>query len=705
MSRPPRLESVLAAAVAVLVHLAAITWACGPFFPAWLLGRDERVLEAPAGLFDKEMERVLPEQASPFRAVVKGDNPFRQTWDMDRADLEQALTVAGASSRERTDLLDAHQRLRSAILATVDPAIRQRMEEEGITPGPPPEMIVPEGLPGEFRDYLRGAVAYHQRRPDEARGDWMKLLERPAAERRFRSTWAAFMLGKSSLEQDPGTAVRWFERTRELAGEGFADSLGLAAASLGWQARAELARGNHARALELYAEQARTGDPTALNSLRFASARTLNAGPEAMRRVVLDPEARRLLAAYLMSYNWGPDLDDPETSERDPRVQDWLEAVKSAGLRDVEEAERLAWIAYSAGDFEAAGQWAERAPEDAVLARWVRAKLLLRAGKLDEAQRLLAETARAVPEADLSGDEAYSRIYEDWGPLATGSRARGEEGTVRLARQEYVPALDAFLRSGYWLDAAYVAERVLTLDELRIYADATWPADLAARYQAEEYPEPYAGGLVAPPEERLAHDLRYLLGRRLARAGRYPEARPYLPEALRPKLDELAAASASGKDKRRAAAERAQALFRAACVTRHQGMELLGTEVEPDWSVFYGNFDPGFIVADRDAREGRSVIPESPDETQRERRHRVSPWKRFHYRYRAAVLAREAAALLPDGSPEKARFLAVAGSWLKGRDPEAAQPFYNELVRCCPKTDLGRQAVERRWFPEVAECE
>lgn len=706
MSRPPRLDSALAAAIAILVHLAAVAWACGPFFPAWLLGRDERVLEAPVGLFDQEVERVLPRQTPPFQAVVAAESPFRQTATVDRADLEKALTAAGVSARQRTDLLAAHKRLREAILAVVGSDPEQSMQEEGAAPPPSlPDLTVPEGLPGEFRDYLRGAVAYYQRRPDEARSYWMKLLERPAAERRFRSTWAAFMLGKSSLEQDPGTAVRWFERTRELTGEGFADNLGLAAASLGWQARAELGRGDHARALKLYAEQARAGDPTALNSLRFTSAEILDAGPEALRRVALDPEARRLLAAYLMSHSWGPDLDYPETSARDPEVQAWLDAVKAAGLQDVEEADRLAWIAYSDGDFEAAGQWAERAPEDAALARWVKAKLLLRAGKLAEAQRLLAETARATPEADLSQEGVYQRAFDGWTPLATGPRARGEEGAVRLARQEYVPALDAFLRSGYWLDAAYVAERVLTFDELRTYVDATWPADLAARYQPEEYPPPYAGGLATPLEERIAYDLRYLLGRRLARAGRYREASPYLPGALRPDLDIVAAAAASGKDEQRPASGRAQTLFRAACALRHRGMELVGTEVEPDWSIFGGSYDPEFIVADRDAREGRSVIPKSADEKKREERHRVSPWKRFHYRYRAATLAREAAALLPDGSAEKARFLAVAGSWLKGRDPEAAQPLYNELVRCCGGTELGRQAVERRWFPEVEGCE
>ncbi|HEX6861977.1 MAG TPA: hypothetical protein VF414_04125, partial [Thermoanaerobaculia bacterium] len=84
-------------------------------------------------------------------------------------------------------------------------------------------------------------------------------------------------------------------------------------------------------------------------------------------------------------------------------------------------------------------------------------------------------------------------------------------------------------------------------------------------------------------------------------------------------------------------------------------------------------------------------------------RNRASPWKRFHYRYRAADLAWEAAGLLPAGE-EKAGMLATAGSWLGARDPQAAQRFYKQLVRCCGNTELGREADELRWFPEADAC-
>ena len=87
------------------------------------------------------------------------------------------------------------------------------------------------------------------------------------------------------------------------------------------------------------------------------------------------------------------------------------------------------------------------------------------------------------------------------------------------------------------------------------------------------------------------------------------------------------------------------------------------------------------------------------EELTRATRSRAEPYKRYHYRYVAAELAWRAASLLPDGVDATANALCAAGSWLKDRDPEAAERFYRALVRRCPETDLGRRAASLRWFP------
>ncbi|HKH49774.1 MAG TPA: hypothetical protein VKM72_34400 [Thermoanaerobaculia bacterium] len=68
-------------------------------------------------------------------------------------------------------------------------------------------------------------------------------------------------------------------------------------------------------------------------------------------------------------------------------------------------------------------------------------------------------------------------------------------------------------------------------------------------------------------------------------------------------------------------------------------------------------------------------------------------------------MAWDAAGLLPDGSDQKARYLATAGTWLKARDADAARPFYKAILECCSSTKLGKEAQQVRWFPEVPECE
>jgi hypothetical protein len=304
-------------------------------------------------------------------------------------------------------------------------------------------------------------------------------------------------------------------------------------------------------------------------------------------------------------------------------------------------------------------------------------------------------------------DDAMQIVYETGEVLAAPQRALGEEAVVRVAQQDYTGALDRLLRAGYWMDAAYLAEQVLTPDELKAYVDATWPADLAAKYEppVSDLGEPLlVGGYTSPEPERLARDVRSLLGRRLAREGRLRDALGYVLPDRRPVLERLAGHVEAGRDRKRPAAERGRELFQAACLTRHKGMHLTGTEVEPDWTLVEGDYNVAeWTFGSRDARRKNRLLRETPGESARVKRNRVKPWRRFHYRYRAADLAWEAAGLLPSGD-EKAGMLATAGSWIEHSDPQAADRFYKQLVRCCGSTELGREADELRWFPEANAC-
>jgi tetratricopeptide (TPR) repeat protein len=685
----------------LLVVAIPTAWACAPWIPNWLIGPDSLVFDGPLGNFADEIARLWPDEQPPgaARYVDPGElQPFGQTVLADRADLEEALAhTPGLLDIQKQAILHNHDRyiayLSGAERTDLDRLLHgTRTKKPGTEPGAPAK-----GMPAELSDYAEGAIAYHDLRFDAAVQAWERLLRRPDAERHYRSIWAAFMLGKVRLRDNPAEAVTWFRRTRMLAAQGFADRLGLAATSLGWEAWAETAQDHWDRALVLYDEQARTDDPSAFASLKLTCGRILAAGPEALDRVARNPQARPILTAWMVSHNTG----DAGTA--------WQKALRDAGVGDTEGADRLAWAAYLAGDFDGAAAWLDQAPESSPVAKWVRARLLLRDGKLAEARKLLDEAAAGLPELDMTMEDATNVNWETGEIMLGPQRASGEEAAVQSTQGDFIGALDRFVRAGYWLDAAYLAERVLNMDELKTYVDDNWPETLATKHKPATGPDDWeplvVGGYTDPDPERLAYDLRHLLGRRLAREGHPDEAMPYLSGEVRSRMEELSTHLAAGRDRSRSAADRSRALFQAACLLRHQGIELTATEAEPDFAVVEGEYDltDEWYGLNREARLDNKVFRPAADERARLERNRLAPWKRFHYRYRAADLAWEAAKLLPAGD-EKAAILATAGSWLKGREPKAAERFYKELVRCCRSTDLGRQADELRWFPEADAC-
>jgi hypothetical protein len=190
--------------------------------------------------------------------------------------------------------------------------------------------------------------------------------------------------------------------------------------------------------------------------------------------------------------------------------------------------------------------------------------------------------------------------------------------------------------------------------------------------------------------------MRYLLARRLVRL--CLPAREYFPEERRARHDELMANLKRGETESLPAEERAAGWWEGAKMIRHQGLELIGTELEPDWHIHDGTSQEGVTTPDRASVKAK-VLVASSDELDRARRHKADPEARFHYRYQAAFIALQAASLLPDNSDEKARILCTAGSWLKAQDAITADIFYKYLVRRCRKTALGSAADVMRWFP------
>ncbi len=679
----------------LILFAAAINTAEACFWPAKvpIVRRGERaVFAAPLGLFQAEVYRILS-ATDPEYPCVLGDNLDRWGYgdvdqtacrkeqdELDAADVRAALASEGRSASDIVRLVDAYRDLRARLSEFAVRVTRWKQHEGGPYPWrigtevlhpvladfPP----VPEGLPGEFDDYLRGAIAYYREQREEAREHWMRLLNRPRSERRYRSTWAAFMLGKSLLESGSEECVTWFRHVRELAAAGFADSAGLAAASLGREAQMDLRMGRLREAMEIYARQCAGGEPGAVFSLRFAAIAALHGTTDELIAVAAGPIPRRVVTAYLVSYGGYVGMEQ-WTMPAAPRddLRRWLEAVEIAGITDVGDADRLAWAAYEAGAWKIARRWAARAPKDATMARWIDAKLDLREGNLPDAASKLADAAHDP---------------ETWDPVTAAdrpfpSRPAEDYALIRLTQQRYTDALDAFLRAGCWQDAAYVAEQVLSLNELRAWIEG-------------------ASDALAPSARS---EVMHLLARRLMRAGKIHEAAAYFPAECSQQYAHFVDALETARDGRLPAARRAQAWWTAAVMTHDVGLDLVGTELDPDWRVWGGYGGAVRFLQSRRRMVAAHRLSASTDELARGARHTVFPDRDVRLRLIAADDAWRAAQLLPDNTDEKALILYTAGSWIKYVDPERADRFYKALVRHCRKTELGQLADKKRWFPRI----
>ena len=700
--------------------------ACGPFFPNGLLdSRSEAVLAMPLANFSNELARLrLPEQK--LKAKSSESDFSTQTAEADLSDLRAALTRDQLLTSESMATLQGYRVEREKLRKYRQAAVTSTSSGDDSADGQPDrtqaspqptatvcDVSVPAGLPDEFADYFRGSIAWHTGKTNEARSNWETLLHRPAADRHHRSTWAAYMLGKSWEVEDPDKAFDYFQQTRTLATRGFSDRLGLAAASVGWEARLQLRKKNFEQAIELYLDQLATGDDSAVSSLSLTVGRLLNGDPRNLFPLAVNPRTRWVINSFIISHRCFTDYSENiNGSERstDSILKAWLSAIEQADVKDMDSAEQLALAAYQAGDWDGSLRWMQRAQATPTM-QWLQAKLLLRSGKSDQAAQVLVDLTRLFPIqkevpivpsqpglADGLTIEGYSYITNR---ISAPAQMLAEMGVLHLCRREYAESLDALIRAGYWMDAAYVAERVLTVGELKNYVDRNWPDIPPPKNVETNQSEIIVTDDYHPPAFDLRANIRHLLARRLLRTESFAEAREYFPTALKTDYEKLVQDITTGRDASLPSLQRAHAYFSAGQILRDAGMELLGTEVEPDWHIHGGAFEGGVTVKGRTADSPDRMLIASEDETRRATASVVAPEHRFHYRYKAGSFAWAAAKLLPDDSDETARILCLAGSWLKNRDPSTADLFYKSLVRRCRHTAIGAQADRMRWFPDL----
>jgi tetratricopeptide (TPR) repeat protein len=387
----------------------------------------------------------------------------------------------------------------------------------------------------------------------------------------------------------------------------------------------------------------------------------------------------------------------PETETKDT----WLDLLdKHPPAKPSPAAAKAAWTCYSRADFDGARRWLEHAPPDAGEVLWLRAKLALRDGKLDEAARLFAKASpfyQYAPEEQPYLPMSYDMQWHDHASRRDWLRGQfqSDRAIVHISRGEFLRAMDFLTKASYHDDAAYLAERVLTTDEL-----VSW----VKRHR--------------PNRAGQGDPMRYLLARRLAREFRFREAAEFMPPEISREFDHYVRLHRAARNRTWPDETKAVIYWNLAVLRRHRGMEMFGYEGAPDNTQWDGAFpgldylscrshaggwrldwsDEVLRITGAQEPQDSAIPPISREEIQRITPHLAAKEPRFHYRYEAAEVAWRAAELLPDNDPRTLFILHEAGRWLANRDPQAADRFYQEIIRRCPELPQWRELDRRRWF-------
>ncbi|MGF6089782.1 hypothetical protein [Pseudomonas sp. 18173] len=646
--------------------------ACGPDFPMRLLdNRGQSLAELPEGNFGFEINRLghaIKGLKNVTAGVHYGDEP-------DLVAQRDLAEQAGLSAEQQ--VLVKH--LRSLTDA-------RQVETEGAQ------------LPPELRLYLAGAVAFDVGDTALAAGYFKKVLALPAEQRAARSTWAAYSLGRAlfamSVEVDASPDLleqsrKAFEQTRQLSIDGFSDPLELGVASLGEEARVVRTAGDWNRAVELYATQNLHGSTVGHDSLKQLMTDLMALPDDQVAELLKGQPVQQLVTASLIS-RLGWSFGDQPANE-----QKMIKLLQNSTRGSLENADRLAAMNYQQGDYASAKAFLEHAG-DGGLAWWLRAKLAVREGDKTAAAAAYAKAAQAFPQNESWGGRRTPDY--DYETLQPKCRVEGESAILALQRGDYLQAFDQLYRSKsiYWFDAAAVAERVLTLEELKHYVDTQVPAPPPLSQQDRDNYVPLP----------VAASLRNLLGRRLLREGHYEQALPYFDnDGLRHKArlygEQRLAADSAWWPTRRAAA-----LFNAAWTAREWGMDILGYEMAPDYATFGGNY----VLENAELKVGPLV---AEDEVKRQQASAAQPDQRYHYRFVATALASKAADNLPHTSQAFAAVLCEASGWNSSLEEQSA--IYQRYVKEGPyvewAADFGHQCpypdfenADKRYVTQVTDA-
>ncbi|AHG20477.1 hypothetical protein Z042_13190 [Chania multitudinisentens RB-25] len=649
-----RLARLTSLMTAVLV-MPVSSLACGPDFPnRLLLDRHNTLLYMPEGNFAFETHRLLA--VDPQLPLWKAPPPETAPKPMPQSPQERMIGQMRASK-------------------TIEEA----------------NAVDTQGLPEAARLYTLGAVAFAAEDP-RATEYFQQVLDLPAAEQGDWRLRALYSLGRIEMD-DRGTpentygstapavqhpekaqldkAITTFQQVIDQVKSGAADPDQLALSSLGQQARIHLWQGEIAQAARLYAQQAAQGDSDGSLSLQYVSSYLIN--PEhlnALKQAIHDPLVQQLVTIELFARSSNLQMSDGTGESAKQSIERILTLLNESVESGFAGSDRLAALAYRSGQYPMAASLLKNAG-DSGLAWWLRAKMALRDGNVEVATAAYAKAAAAFPTDEDWGQQRD----DDYVPevIMPDCRIAGEQAILALNRGDYLQAMELMYRGkdNYWADIADIAERVLTIDELKSFVDKHAPAVPLQPAKPGEYNY----------QQRQRSQLRELLARRMMRAGRYQEAVNYfdLPDS-RQAAQEFIAQLKAAQDKAGSKEVRAKAYYQAAVLLREQGLEFTGYEMTPDYAIYGAGYS--YLGDAFDTRDLQHKSWISAAEAARAAKSLPAVDDRFlHYRWQAVALAKKAADLLPAKSQAYAAVLCNAASWVIARDAKTGRALYQRYIK------------------------
>ena len=548
-----------------------------------------------------------------------------------------------------------------------------------------------KALPEEFSLYLKGALLYKRGHTAGAVEQWEAILELPKDKRKYRSVWAAWMLARTSKEK--GKPIEWYNKIEEMVKDGMPDSLGLMDNKEDWKIYFGYKGGDYLPAIKHYIKQGKTNVISG-EEARVAVRTVLHLAIKEkgfLEKAAVDKDIRYAVTCYV---DWDSYVYDfhkfDEIAEVDQKkiglVKQWIEIMERQTDDDLsKELSTLSATAYKLKDFKLAERLLKKVTEQRPSSLWIRAKLASYRGDLEGSSKLYKElmpllvaecgmkTKEEIEKGRLLGSfDQYEGSYsmgKDKRSLT--SLAYAEYAAIELGLKRYGHALDLFILAGSNDDAGYIAETVMSPEELLEHMKISEIA------QGEGW-------------------LRGLLARKLARYEHFKEAREYLPEKDHKQLDEYVKLYSYAVNEKNPVKKRVESFQKAASIRSNEEMFGYADGARPSLRIYTAGMKYAKVYDHHNASDNLYPVM-SEDEKARVRKYYRRYGKVSIPNMDAALLEYRAAMLLPENDDEAAALLNEIGFETR-LDPEFADKFYKTLVLKFGKTDIGKYADKRRWF-------